>query len=254
MFAQTGLRITRYEPHTAMAPHHHDEASMNIVVNGDFVERIGRSERNYARGHAAFFPAGTTHSQRFGATGARQIIFRPCDSWLDYLSDCKAPLQDAPHTSSTIFRNLGDRLLEEIRHDDGFSNFACEGILLEIVAAFGRNRAAAAADSRPPVWLCRARDFIHENVLASLTMAQIAHAAGRHEIHLAREFRRYFGVSVGAYLRALKTERAAGMLLRPQINISEIAQSCGFASHSHLCREFKAHFGVTPTQYRSRNR
>jgi AraC-like DNA-binding protein len=44
------------------------------------------------------------------------------------------------------------------------------------------------------------------------------------------------------------------MLLKPQISISEIAHSCGFASHSHLCREFKAHFGVTPSQFRLRSR
>jgi AraC-like DNA-binding protein len=44
------------------------------------------------------------------------------------------------------------------------------------------------------------------------------------------------------------------LLQKPQISIGEIAQSCGFASHSHLCREFKAHFGVTPSAYRSGNR
>jgi AraC-like DNA-binding protein len=101
VFAQTGLRISRYQPHTAMAPHQHDEASMNIVVGGDFLERIRKDERTYTRGTAA------------------------------------------------------------------------------------------------------------------------------------------------------KAER---LLLKPDISICEIAQSCGFASHSHLCREFKAHFGVTPSEYRSRHR
>jgi len=253
MFAQTGLRISRYQPHAAMALHRHEEPSMNIVVHGGFHERIGTGERDYARGHVAFCPAGTTHSQRFGKAGARQIIFRPRDSWLDYLADSKARLDEAPHASSIALRNLGDRLLEEIRHDDGFSTIACEGLLLEIVAAFGRNGALSAAEARPPVWLSTARDFIHENAFAPLGMAQIAREAGRHEIHLAREFRRFFGVSVGTYMRRLRTERAAMLLLQPRSTISEIALDCGFASHSHLCREFKAQFGVTPSQYRSRN-
>jgi len=47
VFAQTGLRISRYHPHTEMSPHEHDEASMNIVVSGVFVERIGKDERTY---------------------------------------------------------------------------------------------------------------------------------------------------------------------------------------------------------------
>jgi AraC family transcriptional regulator len=253
MFAQTGLRISRYHPHATMAPHRHDEPSMNIVVNGDFLERIGRGERDYARGHAAFCPAGTTHSQTFGKAGAMQIIFRPQDSWLDYLADCKTRLDEAPYASSNSLRTLGDRLVEEMRNDDGFSTIACEGLLLEIVAAFGRTGAPKTAGVKPPVWLCTARDFIHENAFMPLSMAKIARQAGRHEIHLAREFRRFFGVSVGTYLRRLRTEHAATLLLRPWINISEVAQDSGFASHSHLCREFKAYFGVTPSQFRSRN-
>ncbi len=128
MFAQTDLRISRYPPHTEMAPHQHDEASMNIVVSGNFLERV------------------------------------------------------------------------------------------------------------------------------SLIMAQIAREAGRHEIHLAREFRRFFGIPVAAYLRRLRIEQAERLLLKPQIPIGEIAQSCGFASHSHLCREFRSHFGVAPSEYRSRSR
>jgi AraC family transcriptional regulator len=254
VFAQTGLRISRYQAHSEMTPHQHDEASMNIVVAGEFLERIGQDERTYSRGTASFCPAATTHSQKFGATGVRQIIFKRHESWLDYLADCKARLDDAPHTSSTTFRDLGDRLLEEMRQDDGFSTVACEGIMLEIVAAFGRNGIAEAAKTKPPAWLRAAREFMHENAFASLTMAQIAREAGRHEIHLAREFRRFFGIPVGAYLRRLRTEQAERLLLKPQISISEIAHSCGFASHSHLCREFKAHFGITPSEYRLRSR
>jgi AraC family transcriptional regulator len=254
VFAQTGLRISRYQPHTAMPPHQHDDASLNIVVAGDFLERIGKDERIYTRGTAAFCPAATTHSQEFGATGVRQIIFKPHDSWLDYLADCKARLDEAPHSYSSTFRDLGDRLLEEMLQGDGFCALACEGIMLEIVAAFGRKRAAAAVHTKPPTWLRTACEFMHENAFVSLTMAQIAREAGRHEIHLAREFRRFFGMSVGAYLRRLRTDQAQRLLLKPQMSISEIAQSCGFASHSHLCREFKAHFGITPSEYRARNR
>jgi AraC family transcriptional regulator len=254
MFAQTGLRISRYPPLSEMSPHQHDEPSMGVVVSGVFLERIGNDERTYSRGTASFCPAATTHSQQFGATAVRQIIFKPDDSWLEYLADCKASLDNAPHTQSAAFRDLGDKLLGELRQDDGFSLLACEGIMLEIVAAFGRNSTATQATTKPPPWLRAAREFMHENACASLTMARISREAGRHEIHVAREFRRFFGYSVGEYLRRLRIEQAEQLLLRPQISISEIALRCGFASHSHLCREFKARFGITPSEYRSRNR
>lgn len=227
---------------------------MNIVVRGDFVERIGSAERHYARGHVAYCPAGVTHSQMFGAAGARQIIFSPEAGWLDYLADNHARLDQSPHAHSPTLRVLGEKLLEEMTADDGFSAIAREGLVLEIIAAFGRDSATLSSPPKPPAWLRAVREFLHENAFASVSMAQVARAAGRHEVHVAREFRRHFGVSIGAYLRRLRTEHAAKLLRTARFSISEIAQTCGFASHSHLCREFKAFFRVTPSQYRNRNR
>jgi AraC family transcriptional regulator len=253
MLAETTVRVRDYPARTSMQPHAHAEASMNIVVEGGFLERIGRQEREYARGQIALLPAGVTHSQSFGTRGTRQIIIRPQDCWLDYLADCKTPLEQAPCGNRATFRHLGERLLEEIENEDRFSVLAREAILLEIVTAFARNPSAAKAGAKPPAWLCAARDFVHEHALTPLSMVRIAQVAGRHEIHLAREFRRFFGTSVGAYMRRLRTEQVARQLRRPQTRISDIALDCGFSSHAHLCREFKAHFGITPSQYRSRH-
>jgi AraC family transcriptional regulator len=254
MLGQTRLRLSRYAANTVMPPHDHEYASLNIVVGGGITEKIGRGERRYVRGHASFCPAGITHSQDFGQEGARQIIFRPQDTWLDYLRECKLDLSDSPFVGSIVFQHLGDRLRDELQSDDAFSAMACEGLMLEIVAAFGRGSAASTSAIEPPAWLKRARDFLHENVSATLSMARIAQAAGRHEIHLAREFKRFFGLSVGNYLRRLRTDRAAQLLVQPSADITDIALACGFSSHSHLCREFKARYGVTPSQYRARQR
>jgi AraC family transcriptional regulator len=251
MHTQARVRVRDYDAATAMAAHHHDEASLSIVVRGGFLERIKRGDRDYARGHAAFLQAGETHAQAFGAHGARQINIRPAADWIDYLADCKVALEEAPHVRSATFAHLGDRLLQEVRNDDLFSGVACEGMMLEFVAAFGRDCQADRVFARPPAWLCAARDFIHENALEPVSLADVARAAGRHEIHLAREFRRHFALSVGGYLRRLRTERAAERLLDSRLGVGEIALECGFSSHAHLCREFKARLGVTPSQYRA---
>jgi AraC family transcriptional regulator len=253
MFVETGLRVMTYKSCAAMAPHTHDKPSFGIVVNGGFHERIGASERTYKRGHVGFCPAGMIHSQEFGTGGARQIIFKPKAEWLDYLADCKLKLSDAPYAGSQAIGHLADRLLDESRNADAFSVAAREGMLLEIIAYFGRGNAEIQREQNPPAWLRAARDFIHDNGLAPLNMATIAKAAGRHEIHLAREFRRYFGMPVGSYIRRLRIAHAARLLRVPDMTISEIALDCGFASHSHLCREFKVQYGITPSEFRTRN-
>jgi AraC family transcriptional regulator len=224
---------------------------MSIVVSGRMREHLDDTERVYDRGHATFLPAGLPHSQTFGPEGTRQIIFIPRPDWLAYLKDCNTQLGPAPYACSDAFRELGDRLCREIGNPDQFSALACEGLLLEMIAQFGRlGSAGTTTQKKPPAWLCAARDFMHENVCGALSMAQIARAASRHEIHLAREFRRFFGVPVGVYLRQLRVERARQLLLNRRLSISEIALSCGFSNHSHFCRAFKWRLGITPSQYR----
>ena len=250
MISDTGLRVRSYPPHTRMPPHMHEEASISLVVRGAFKENIGRGERDYARGHIAYLPPAVVHAQAFGRAGARQIIFTPQPAWLEYLADCKLRLDESPHGRSPLFCALGERLLQEMATEDRFSAVASEGLILEIIAAFARSSVPAVAGLKPPAWLCAARDFLHETAPAAPSMRRLAQVAGRHEIHLAREFRRFFGTSVGLYARRLRSEHAAQLLRRPHLSISDVALECGFSSHSHLCREFRAHFGVTPSQLR----
>jgi AraC family transcriptional regulator len=251
MLSLHGLRIGNYPAQGAMAPHAHEEGGISIVVRGAFVERIGRHTRDYVRGQASYLPPGTVHSQTFGAAGARQVIFRPEAAWLDYLADCGRAQGDSPHVNAPTFGNLGDRLLQEFTYNDAVSVLACEGLMLEIVAAFARHDATSRTRVPPPPWLCNAREFIEQHSLGSFRLSDVARAAGRHEIHLAREFRRYFGASVGGYVRRLRIEEAARLLAaRGPLTITEIALACGFSSHPHLCREFRRRFGMSPTQYR----
>jgi hypothetical protein len=94
MLAQSRPEVRTYLPGASMARHEHDEPSLSFVVHGGFLEHLGRRTRDYTRGHVAFFPAGVPHAQTFGPLGARQITIRPEPAWVDYLVDCKVPIED----------------------------------------------------------------------------------------------------------------------------------------------------------------
>jgi AraC family transcriptional regulator len=252
MIDRTALRLARYAAGSAMPAHEHAQPSFNIVVDGSFLERIGREERRYATGFVSYCPAGLTHSQQFGRAGARQIICTPRRDWLEYLSDCRLDLGRSPYSGAPLFRSLGEQLLDELRSPDDLSGLACEGMVLEALAAFARRSLGTGGARHAPVWLRTARDFLRENASAPLPLARVAQVAGRHEVHLAREFRRFFGTSIGQYLRRLRCERAAALLAQPRgtRTLTEVALCCGFSSHAHLCHEFRRAFGVTPSHYR----
>lgn len=243
------LRIGDYPARGTMAPHAHDDLSLSVVVSGGYEERVQGVTAEHAPGHMLFYPAGAVHSQTFGAAGARTIIFTPPASSLDYLRGCGVPLHAARYVAAADIETLSRRLFAELRTDDPFAEMAAEGLTLELVAAFVRTERAA-APAAPPAWLRAARDAIRECSDDALSLAELAAQSGRHPVHLAREFRRYFGTSVGAYRRHVRLERAEAML-RTSAEVTEVALACGFASHSHFCRAFKAAYGLTPSQFRT---
>ena len=246
------LRVTDYPARGAMAPHFHEEASLIVVVRGSYVERIRGAETEHRRGRMLLYPAGAMHSQRFGAAGVRKIVFTPDVSSMDYLRAHGLSLDTPRSIDAPVVSQLAHRMLAEIQNDDPFAPLALQGIVLELVAAFARTDRPTAAGA-PPAWVRAARDAIREAVDETLSLEAIAARIGRHPIHLAREFRRYFGTTVGAYRRQLRLQRSEELLAK-NIGLTEVALSCGFASHSHFCRAFKAAYGITPSEFRLRTR
>ena len=245
-----GLRVTKYPACGTMAPHHHDEPSLIVVVGGSYLEHIQGSEVEHAAGHMLFYPAFATHSQRFSSGGARKIVFTPEASSLDYLQERGVSVDTARYVATPVVSQMAHRVLAEVQSDDAFTPLALKGILLELVAAFARmeqsDRPAA-----PPSWVRAARDYVRECAEQNPSLETIAARAGKHPVHLAKEFRRYFGTTIGAYQRQLRLQRAEAMLLRRNFDLTDIALACGFADQSHFCRSFKAAYGVTPSKFRS---
>jgi AraC family transcriptional regulator len=73
---------------------------------------------------------------------------------------------------------------------------------------------------------------------------------GVHRVHLAREFRDHFGLTVGDYVRRRRLARARHLLAHTDLPLSAAAADAGFADQAHLTRAFRAAFGTTPGRFR----
>ncbi len=80
----------------------------------------------------------------------------------------------------------------------------------------------------------------------------LARAAGMSHAQLHRKLTALTGHSANFFIRRFRLEKARGLLSQStEMNISEVAYDCGFASPAHFCREFKEAFGIPPTAYRA---
>jgi transcriptional regulator GlxA family with amidase domain len=65
-----------------------------------------------------------------------------------------------------------------------------------------------------------------------------------------RRFQAAFGTTPMAYWQDCRSRRAAGLLARSRLAISQVADLCGFQEQNYFSRWFKARHGRTPGEYR----
>ena len=87
------------------------------------------------------------------------------------------------------------------------------------------------------------------NIGERLLLADIARAAHLSRSHFARSFRISTGLSVMAYLRRLRIEKAKLLLVGREVGIAELSAQLGFTHHSHFTRLFRREVGMTPRAY-----
>jgi AraC family transcriptional regulator len=84
-----------------------------------------------------------------------------------------------------------------------------------------------------------------------LTMAELAAAAAVSGAHLSRQFSRAYGTGPIAALERVRLVRAATLLARSNLSVTQVGAACGFADPLHFSRRFRAVHGRSPRAYRS---
>ncbi len=81
------------------------------------------------------------------------------------------------------------------------------------------------------------------------TLIELARAVGINDHKLKVGFRQVFGTTVFGYLHELRLERSRQLLESGTVNVTEAAQSVGFASRGHFAAAFRRKYGVNPGVY-----
>jgi AraC family transcriptional regulator len=99
----------------------------------------------------------------------------------------------------------------------------------------------------------RTLDFLNSNLDQDLSLHTLAEVACFSPFHFHRIFISLVGETPNEYVRRLRLEKAANMLINyPYRSITDIAMECGFSSSAVFSRAFSSYFGVSASTWRSR--
>lgn len=255
----------------SVAWHWHDELEAFTVKSG--AARVAVNGETYIlrQGEGFFINAGMLHGmwpEGEQTCRLRSIVFHPrlvgggVDSiiWQKYLEPLLTdPCRPCVHLSASGWENEAAQSIRNAWHSfvsegDGYE-FTVREELSRLIFLLTRNHPPT--EKKPTEKTLRYGErikimlqYIQTHFHEELTLTDIARSAAISENECLRCFRVMIGRSPIQYVKQLRIQRAAELLLSTEQKISDIGAACGFQEMSYFARTFRELKGCTPSEYR----
>ena len=248
-----GLRLCEgmYEPTREIPAHPHEWATLTLTVAGGYLVDWFPARLRCGPASFVFHPPGDVYSARISDLGSRCLTIRIDPRMIERASEEAPGLAELECTRRALPHRLAFELRRELEREDERAAAEVEDTVIALLVELG-DRPGLDAPSASPPWLERVRERIDDEFRRHLSLQTLALTANVHRVHLAREFRRRFGCTVGQYIRQRRVELACHRLMASDMPLSSIAFEAGFADQSHFTNTFRRLVGSTPGAFRAR--
>lgn len=96
------------------------------------------------------------------------------------------------------------------------------------------------------------REYIDSHFFEKLSLDSIAGKFYISKFYLSREFKKYYGVTIGDYLRTKRITHAKELLRFSNKSIDEIARLCGIPDGNYFSKTFRKLEGCSASEYRKK--
>ena len=184
---------------------------------------------------AIVIPQGSTYQIQDLTDGSHYMVEFTCDS-LNADEILEFPLQN-PQSCHQRLETLMNK------------HFYSQNRLREMAAFY---EVLYAISSIPPVHrtLNIITKYIEKNISnPHLTNDLLAEQGSISEVYMRRLFTKHHRTTPKQYVLDVRLRTAELLLTQSTLNVTEIAEHCGFTSANHFCRAFKNKVHMTPTEY-----
>ena len=154
--------------------------------------------------------------------------------------------------------NMFLEMVEEYEKKIPYREFILQGMLFRLLFAIFEERQIETGITEnkhtltPPVM--RAMAYMETNFRSNPSLEDVAKKVGFSTAYFSRLFSKQLGMSYTEYLDQIKIRHVQILLTRTNKTIMEIAEETGYCHGNYLNAQFKKHLGITPGQYRKKNK
>ncbi|MEW9702796.1 helix-turn-helix transcriptional regulator [Paenibacillus sp. SI8] len=93
--------------------------------------------------------------------------------------------------------------------------------------------------------------YVHANYRQKIKVEDVTRAFNTNKTTLNNQFKEHLGLTMMAYVNAIRMQMASSMLRNTTLSVSEIMQMVGIQDSAHFNRNFRKFTGCTPAEYRN---
>ncbi len=269
--AYSQVRRVSFESVTRNRVHRHSYYEPCIVISGTGQFEHGASVYPLREGDLFVADRGTFHEIRSTESRDLDLYFLAFsvlssqkrssgDQWhvlnqeciTDFVLGHRVHLPGQSHLVS-LFEHVTRlaRRNPSFRKDDNY-HAASRLLLRQVMTALSDSATLSEAAYSEHLTQRRIEEYIEAHLHEPIRVVDIADACAVSERTLRRRWASWSRRSIQGEIRRRRIERAAQLLLLPDISVAEAAYQVGIFSASQFSRQFKEARGLTPKDYRQR--
>ena len=94
--------------------------------------------------------------------------------------------------------------------------------------------------------------YIYTHIDTNIDVDELSHDLNISKFHMHRIFKEVFGRNIYESIKSIRLQKASNLLLTNKYStITDVANMCGYSSHTSFIRVFKERFGMTPKAWKN---
>lgn len=235
---------TEYKSKVYEGWHSHNNAHITLFLKGGTTEKRKNFSETVGPGSLLFYHSDELHLNQDTLFPSKNINIEIEENLLKELQISEAIIEKSiQNTALTKFLIL--KIFKESQVADAFSG----DTINMLFAQLSNSNTHLERFDKSPFWVKSLNELLNDCWNENPNLHDLAQVLNLNPITISKHFPKYFGCTLGEYMRRIKINRSLTLIQSHESNLTEIGFQCGFSDQSHFIRTFKNQTGFLPKQF-----
>lgn len=235
---------TEYQNKVYEGWHSHNNAHITLFLKGGTTEKRKNHSKTLGAGSLLFYHSDEIHLNQDTLFPSRNINIEIEENYLKELNLTEASIEKSLQ-NTTVAKFLILKIFKETLSADPFSSDNITMLFSQLSNSYSHLNKF----ENRPFWVKNLKELLNDCWNETPNLQDLAKVLQLNPITISKHFPKYFGCTLGEYMRRLKIERSLPLIQSSHNSLTEISLKCGFSDQSHFIRTFKHQTGFLPKQF-----